>query len=82
MSEENCTEGSKSGWHNKPPPLTPPSKQCKHGEVAAHGAVFVGEKIERLDIYPPQHRAEQFPNDLYVSDELLFCKEADLRNHN
>ena len=24
MSEENCTTGSKSGWHNKPPPQTEP----------------------------------------------------------
>ena len=29
-----------------------PSKQCKHGEAAAHGSVFVGEKAEKLDIYP------------------------------
>ena len=37
MSEENCTEGSKSKWHNKPSTdwAPPPSKQCKRGEAAA-----------------------------------------------
>ena len=50
----------------------PPSKQCKHGKEAAHGSVFIGEKTEKLNINP-QHRAEQFPNNLYVSGELFWC---------
>ena len=48
MSEENCTGGSRSGW--LPTDWAPPSKQCKRGEAAAHGSVFVGEKAEKLDI--------------------------------
>ena len=39
-------------------------------------------KKRRNSTFTPQYRAEQFPNNLYVSDELLFCKKADLRNHN
>ena len=39
MSEENCTKGSKSGRHNKPP-------------VKTMSAWRSGEKTERLDIRP------------------------------
>ena len=74
---ENCTEGNKSGWHNKPPPdwAPPPSKQCKHGEAAAHSSAFFSEKL-RNSTLTPQYRAEQFPNDLYLSGQLLLCKSC------
>ena len=63
-------EGSKSEWHNKSLPLP-----------HQNGSIFFGEKTLKIDIYPSvQSRA--FPEQLYVSGELLLCKEADLRNHN
>ena len=79
MSEENCTEGSKSGWHNKfPPPRQNNVSVAKWLPKASSSST----KKLRDSTLTPRYRAEQFPNNLYVSGELLFYKEADLRNHN
>ena len=88
MSRENCTEGSKSRWHNKlPPPPSPQAEPLRHQNNVSMAkqlptAPSLSAKKLRNFIFTPQYRAEQFPNNLYVSDELLFCKEADLRNPN
>ena len=88
LSGENCMRGTKSGWHNKSPPL-PPSPQTElpnqnNVSMAKRLPTAPSSSVKKLRnlTFTPQYRAEQFPNDLYVSGELLFCKEADLRNHN
>ena len=87
MSEENCTKGSRSGWHNKsPPPLSPQTELPRQNKVIMAKRLPTApsssvKKLRNLK-FTPKYRAEQFLKDLYMSDELLFCKEADLRNHN
>ena len=48
-----------------PSPQTelPRQNNCKHGEAAAHGSVFLGEKAEKLDINPSV-RSQEVPERL------------------
>ncbi len=46
-----------------------PPEQCKHVEADARDA----SKLRNLSLIL-KYRAEQFPNDFYVSGDLLFCK--------
>ena len=85
LSGQNCTGGTKSGWHNKlPPPPSPQTEFPLQNNVSMAKRLLTALSAKKLRnlTFTPQYRAEQFPNDLYVSGELLFCKEADLRNHN
>ena len=65
-----------------PPP--PPLSHLNSASMAKRLPSAPSTSAKKLTnlTFPPQYRAEQFPNDLYVLGELLFCKEADLRNHN
>ena len=71
MSGENCTEGGKSGWHNKGThPQTEPLLLQNNVSMAKQlptALSSLAKKKLRNSRLTPQYRAEQFPNNLYVS---------------
>ena len=72
----SSTEGSKSGWHNKPPPHTGPIPLQNNVSMVKQLATALSLSTKNFENWTltAQYRAEQFPKDFYVSGELLFAK--------
>ena len=71
LSGENCMRGTKSGWHNKSPPLP----RQNNASMAKRLPAAPSAKKLRNSTFTPQYRAEQFPNNLYVSVNCCFAKK-------